>query len=197
MKLGFDIDEVICNLADAFEKYLKETYDIDWPIDCFAYFKFSSCNFHEDLELNTKIIEDMNVISNDPDFQLNAKPYKDALRALRGFKKQGHSLHFITNRPVVNKEKTIEWFRRHNIPFDTIDVIGKYEKGMVGRALNLDFYVDDLEEHLESMYRHKSRWHKGLGLMTRPWNADSIDGSKFVRFNNWREIERHLGIHNR
>ena len=197
MRLGFDIDEVVCNLADEFEKYILKTYNIEWPIDCFTYFKFSRCNFHENIEMNRKIIDDLNITANDPGFQSKAKPYKDAVVTLRRLKKQGHTLHFITNRPVVNENATIKWFRVNKIPYDSLDVIGKYEKGMVGRALNLDFYLDDLEEHLESMYLHKSRWRKGLGLMTKPWNKDSIDGSKFIRFNNWQEIERHLGIQNR
>lgn len=197
MRLGFDVDEVICNLADEFEKYLLETYNIDWPIDCFTYFKFSACNFHQDPEMNLKIVEDMNITANDPKFQFKAKPYKEAVKTIRRLKKQGHSVHFITNRPVDNTEATVEWFRKKKIPYDTLDVIGGYEKGMVGRALNLDFYLDDLETHLESMYKHKSRWRKGLGLFTRPWNKNSIDGSRFIRFNNWVEIERHLGVQNR
>lgn len=197
MRLGFDVDEVTANLGKEFEKYLKKVYNIHWPLSCFTAFKFENCVFDEDESLNRKIIDDMIIRANDPDFQFEAKPYKDALAAFRKFKKQGHTLHFITNRPEINKDKTIEWFRVNKIPFDSIDVIGQNEKGMVGRALNLDFFLDDLERHLESMYRHKNRWHKGLGLLTRPWNKDYIDGSKFIRFNNWREVERHLGIQNR
>jgi len=197
MKFGFDVDEVIANLVGEFEKYLRDRYGLDWPPECFHQYKFRDCRFVDDEEMNKKIIDEMNIISNDPDFQMAAMPFPDAASTIRRLKKQGHSIHFITNRPKINKEKTIAWFNLHKISFDSIHVIGQEEKGMVGRALNLDFFIDDLEKHLESMYRYKNRWRKGLGLMNKPWNRLSIDGSRFIRFNDWVEISRHLGINNR
>jgi hypothetical protein len=58
--------------------------------------------------------------------------------------------------------------------------------------------MDDCIWHLDDMFRYKNRWRKGLGLFTRPWNEnESIDLSRFLRFNNWKEVIRHLGIHKR
>lgn len=197
MRLGFDIDEVVVRLADLLANYVEEKYNIEWPVDCFKFFELTKCVFHKDPEINKEMATHLLEVVNSNEFQLQAPPYEEAAYALRGFKKQGHTLHYITNRPVANKEATITWFRENKIPFDSIDVIGKFEKGMVGRALNLDFYMDDLESCLESMYIHKHRWRKGLALMTRPWNKESIDGSRFIRMNDWAEVERHLGIHKR
>ena len=71
-------------------------------------------------------------------------------------------------------------------------------KGRVGRSLNLDFFMDDCSWHLADMYRYKSRWRKGLGLFTQPWNKNEvIDITKYIRFDNWKDIIRHLGIHKR
>jgi len=198
MKLGFDIDEVICALCDLANKWLKDNYNIDWTRDDFKSHNLRDNIYVEDPKLNEEITERLIEMINDPEIQMTAKPFPNAAKVMRRFRKEGHSLHFITCRKIGADKYSIKWLRNYNIPFDTVHHLGHdCDKGLIGRSLNLDCYVDDLEEHLESMYRYKKRWRKGLVLWTRPWNEDSIDASKFVRINNWEEFIRHLGIHKR
>jgi uncharacterized HAD superfamily protein len=198
MKLGFDLDEVVVDLTAEFTLYLESTYGLEWPIDCFVDYNFAKCAFTSDDELNKEIAKDMVRVANDPNFQDNAKPMPGAVRTLQELKKTGHKLYFITARPKQNQPYTFRWLRKNNIPFDGLEVIGQEEeKGVYGRRLNLDMFVDDLESHLESMYRHKNRWKKGLVLYTRPWNVGAYDATRFVRVDNWKQIIRHVGIQNR
>jgi len=198
MKLGFDLDEVVINLVDVLIRYIKEEFDLDWTIDNFVKYDMLENKFHKDIDENNKIAwRAINIVS-DIDIQMTAKPYEGAPAFIRGLKKEGHSIHFITARKRGEENKTVKWLRKYKIPFDSVHHIGYgEEKGQLGRVLNLDFYIDDHEEHLESMYKYKKRWNKGLALMTRPWNVSSYDASKFVRINNWVELRRHLGIHKR
>jgi len=198
MKLGFDLDEVVVNLIDVLLEYINKEFDLNWTIDNFVNYNLLENKFHEDDESNNKMARRAIKVVTDIDVQITAKPYREAPPFIRKLKKEGHSIHFITARKCGEENKTATWLRKYKIPFDSINHVGYgEEKGQLGRILNLDFYIDDHEEHLKSMYKYKKRWKKGLALMTRPWNVDSYDASKFVRINNWVELNRHLGIHKR
>jgi len=199
MRLGFDLDEVIVNLTAEFERYLKDTYKIEWPIDCFVSYHFDECVFvPDDEEKNNIVVADLLQQVKDPDVYLNAKPYKDAAQVLTELKRRGHKIYLISSRPKQLQPTTFKWLRNNDIPFDDLKVIGRsVPKGFYGRKLYLDSFVDDYEPNLESLLKYKSRWRKGLMLMDRPWNRGSIDGSKFKRIHNWQEILRHIGISNR
>lgn len=198
MKLGFDLDETVVDLTSEIEKYLEINYGISWPAECFINYGFRDCKFINDETLNEKIVDDLCIIANDADFQHSAAPAYGAREVLQKLKKVGHQIYFISSRPKQNQPKTFRWLRENDIPFDGLRIIGLDEqKGPHGRRLNLDMYVDDLEKHLVSMWNYKKKWRKGLLLMDKPWNRQRMDGSKFKRVHNWKEILRHVGIANR
>lgn len=200
MRLGFDVDEVICALCDVTVAWMKEEYDIDWAVEDFREFAISKNVYTEDLKYNDEITEGLLKIIFDLDFQSTAEPTEGAPEFIRELKKRGHSIHYITCRKYGAEDVTAKWLRKYDIPFDSVHHLGatlNVEKGMLGRSLNLDFYMDDLEKHLLSMYVHKKRWRKGLMLWTRPWNEYSLDTSKFARAEKWDDVIRHLGIHKR
>lgn len=198
MKLGFDLDEVVANVSDVIIKYLEDTYGIQINKKMFKEFNIIDNTFHPDSVLDEEIVSDLLEKVNKSSFLAKAKPDKEAAKNIKQFKKSGHSIHFITSRKLNDEVEVAKWLRKYNIPFDTIHNVGKErEKGFYGRFLNLDFYIDDLLEQLESMFRYKKRWRKGLVLLTRPWNEGPIDASKFIRLDDWVQISRHLGIHNR
>jgi len=198
MKLGFDLDEVVVALCDALTKYMNDKFDLGWTVEDFKIFNLLHNKYSDDEEYNDKIAKDVIEVANDIEFQMTVKSYEGAPEFIRKLKKEGNSIHFITSRKYGEEDFTAKWLRKYKIPFDTLHHAGLgAEKGRFGRILNLDFYIDDCEEHLKSMYRYKKRWKKGLALMDRPWNRDSIDGSRFIRIKNWKELTRHLGIHKR
>lgn len=198
MKLGFDLDEVVVALCDALTKYINDKFDLGWTVEDFKVFNLLHNKYSDDEEYNDKIAKDIIEVVSGIEFQLTAKPCEGATEFIRRMKKEGNSIHFITNRKYGKEDRSAKWLREYKIPFDSINHVGfGAEKGRFGRILNLDFYIDDCEEHLESMYKYKKRWNKGLALMDRPWNRDSIDGSRFIRIKNWKELTRHLGIHKR
>jgi len=202
MKLGFDIDGIVANMAQAMVDFINEKYKLNYTVNVFGFHELWKNKYAEDEKLNRQITQDMyDEIIGNQEALLKIPPYTEAVRVLQKFKKNGHSLHFITARKDASKKSTFNWFRKNKIPFDTIHITGSLKrprKGMLGRTLNLDFYIDDQDEYLEEMYTYKNRWRKGLFLFTRPWNENKvIDLSKFKRVSNWKEINRHLGIYNR
>jgi len=205
MKLGFDVDGIVADLPQLMVEYINEKYNLNHDVSIFASHDVTQNKYVEDDELSTQISLDMleNVVRNDGAMSIT-KPYKDGVAAIRKLAKH-HTLHFITARPGSMKKSTVDWFRNCNIPFTTIHALGGdkpgecvVSKGRLGRSLNLDFYMDDSLCHLEDMYKYKNRWRKGVALFTRPWNVDELlDTDKFIRFDKWTEIIRHLGIHKR
>jgi uncharacterized HAD superfamily protein len=205
MKLGFDIDGVVADLPSMMLEYINEKFNLNHDINVFKNHDVSLNKYVDDDELSGEIATALlkDIVRNNEAVE-KVKPYEDAVVAIRKLAKH-HSIHYITVRPSDQRKATINWLRINSIPFNSIHVIGGngpggglVGKGQTGRYLNLDFYLDDSPWHLDDMYRYKNRWHKGVALLTRPWNVDeSLDRSKFMRFDNWNEIIRHLGIHKR
>lgn len=198
MKLGFDLDEVVIALCNKLVEYMKNEYNIEWSVEDFVKYDLTKSVYSKDPEYNEKITNGVIKTVCDPKFQITAKPFEGVPAIIRRLKKEGHTLHFVSCRKYGAESYTVKQLREHSIPFNSIHHLGYGgDKGMVGRSLNLDFFIDDHEEHLISMYKYKKRWKKGLLLFDRPWNRDSVDASKFTRVKNWKEITRHLGIHKR
>jgi len=201
MKLGFDIDEVICLLSHQIANEAMNEFEISQgeameEISAFIQeYNFKRDNAHKETDPIVKFFLDK---AYNTDSILAAPVDEEGKQVIRLLKRGGHSIHFITSRSNEFRDVTVKWMRNNKILFDSIDFVGhKGEKGAVARALNLDFFLDDLEKSLESMYKYKKRWRKGLCLLDKPWNADYIDGSRFIRMENWQAVFRHLGIHNR
>ena len=192
MKLGFDIDGIVADMAQSLIDHANDKYNLNHTVEIFVYHNLFKDKYTDDDALNREIAKAMvdNVI-HDENAIYEVKPYEEAIEAILRFKRL-HSIHFITSRRKDESSITIAWLRKHKIPFDSVHCTGPSEpgqssKGMFGRSMNLDFYIDDQSKHLEAMYKFKARWHKKQALYTRPWNVDeSIDTSKFVRVNDWK-----------
>lgn len=201
MRLGFDIDEVICLLSERIARNTMAKFDMSYEdarpmIDKFIKdYNFKRDNAHNE---TNEVIKFFLYEAYNHDTLLSAPPDKEGQKAIKSFKHGGHSIHFITSRDKKFKDLTVNWMRKNKIVFDSIDFVGHGgEKGIIARALNLDFFLDDLEASLESLHKYKKRWRKGLCLLDKPWNDGYIDGSRFKRLHNWTEVKRHLGIHKR
>jgi uncharacterized HAD superfamily protein len=206
MKLGFDIDGIVANMAATMVGHINEAFNLNHTEDVFVNHQIFNNEYVDDPEENDKISTSIydNVIHNVDTLRI-LKPHEDAVEAIRRLAKYGHSIHFITARSKSQHSITVEWIRKNLIPFNTIHSVGKdgnrgnvVSKGQQARALNLDFFIDDDPANLPDFYRYKKRWRKGVALFTRPWNVnESVDGSRFLRFDNWIEVIRHLGINKR
>lgn len=199
MKLGFDIDGIVANMAQVMIDKANEKFGLDYTVEIFERHSPFKVDFGKG-PMNEEIAKYMlESVVHDKEAILNeVQPYPEALDALRKLRKAGHTLHFITKRRKDEYGHTMQWFRKHKVPFDTIDNVGPQGKGMLGRSMNLDMFVDDVYKNLEDMYKFKKRWRKGLILFTRPWNKWTfIDSNVYLRMKDWEEIFRHVGIHNR
>jgi len=206
MKLGFDIDGIVANMGLAMVEHINNVFNLNHTMDVFVNHQIFNNTYVDDLEENEKIAVSIyeDIIRNEDTLSV-LKQHEDAVEAVRKLYKHGHSIHFITARAKDQHSATVSWLRKNLIPFNTVHSVGKngrggniVGKGQQARALNLDFFIDDDPVNLPDFYRYKKRWRKGVALFTRPWNAnESIDESRFLRFDKWIEVIRHLGINKR
>ena len=198
MKLGFDMDGIVANMSEIMVASMNEQFGLNHSPEIFVYHDLFKNSYVGDEEIDKEIAEFLHTgVIRNKEAVLSIPPYEEAAAAIRKLSRQ-HTIHFITARGPSQLKICIKWLRKNNIPFNSVHTVGKEPKGMTGRSLNLDFYIDDEVRHLETMYKYKNRWRKGLALFTRPWNKDAaFDGSKFLRVDDWNFITRHLGVQNR
>lgn len=198
MNLGFDLDEVIAQMAQRALDHLNEVFECEYSFNALRSFQFNCNTFSEVPEEQDAAIDCLMWAIEDHYSIINVKPYEDAVKSLRMFKKQGHKIIIVTKRPKNLKDVTHDWMHKNNVPYDKLILTDHAPKSSVIGNLKLDCFVDDLESNLIDLYKAQSRWKKGLLLMTRPWNENNpIDVYKFTRVNNWVDIKNKLSIGNR
>lgn len=198
MNLGFDLDEVIAQTGKMVFSKFNERNNSDLTHEALTSFYFDENTFSEDEAEQEKIVNELLDILFSDDYILDIEPYEEAVKALSTLKRQGHDIFIVTKRHTKTKDLTLEWLRAHKVPCTKLVLTGLEEKGAAARRYKLDGFVDDLAENLIDLHKTKMRWHKGLMLMTRPWNCnDYIDTSKYTRVSNWGEVLRRIHIGNR
>ena len=63
----------------------------------------------------------------------------EALKSLH----QDHGLHFITAREEKMRHVSIDWLNRHQIPMDTITLLGHSNKASLAKELGCELFVED------------------------------------------------------
>lgn len=184
-KLGFDLDEVLVKTLDRVREYLTNEFGFDIEPETITDFRFYKHPLYEE---NQEAFESLFEKFKDMSFFESCKPDKTGVKTLKQLQRKGHTLYFISNRPKGREEETAKWFRKYKIPFNKIFHTNfDTDKGFVGRHLNLDFYVDDRVEDIESMLKYKNRWKKGIFIFDKPWNRH-YHNNRVGRLYDWQEV---------
>ena len=189
MNLGFDLDEVISQTSWMALEHVNNTLDLNYTLDVFEKYWFEENFFSPDEAVQQKVIRLLYDAIKDPALLTTSKPYPGAKECLQEFKGRGHSIFIITKRPLNQFDATFNWLNKNDIPFDGLHLTKETSKGKLANELELDMFVDDLEENLHDMHAHRYMWSRGLLLMTRNWNKNNtIDHNKFSRVHDWDAI---------
>ena len=169
MIVGFDLDEVICNLRGLLSKTLQQR--TGRAIDPTQWVDYSIHKaygiLHEDMLdiiVEDKILE-----------RASLEPFAaDAVRRIRDI---GHETAIITARAFHPEGESItrDWLASHDIDVDRLILTGESEsKADAMKPIgHFGFYVDDNLRHLEDVSRVLPE--VGLFVIDRPWNrGDNI-----------------------
>lgn len=188
MRFGFDIDEVVARSVEKVLTLLGKIYNRKWTCNNIYCYSFEKICFVEDDKLNKRVVKDLIKLVNDPDVQSMFEPYEDAVGYLKKYKKEGHSLHFVSARPT-EEDNTVRWFKKWSIPFDSIHhIIGG--KGSVVKSLGLDCFVEDCPGCLDKII--EKNLQTKLFLLDKRWNV-FYSSNRVVRIYSWEELDYYLG----
>jgi len=180
MKAGIDLDGVVANLMTPFLKEINKRFNLE-----LKYEDIISYRFEDWVPVD---IEDLRAIWESPEFIWGQPLLPWARWGINRLIDFGYSVYIVTARKSHLKTFTLEWLKKHKIPFDEI-VTGKYEEKWSYIERNgLDIFIEDRTKNaLEA-----GKFCKRVYLVDKPYNryAITLDESKshIIRVNNWREI---------
>lgn len=176
MKLGIDMDGVLCDFIKGYNALAKAEFgkDLPYPAVEWDHGPNNGITKAEDNKL-------WEIIKSTP-FHVTLLPLPGALDAIERLNVMGmggHSVYFITSRPGNHAKFWAEqWLRWHGMDNPTV-LIAK-EKGFVVKGLRLDVFADDKPENNLDVINQTGRTSPLPGgglkpnihvyLINQPWN---------------------------
>lgn len=169
MRIGIDIDGVLANFWEAYERLFievggdlfgdrkwpaQEPQVWDWPYE-FGYTKTQTKLVWKKIEENPYFWMELNPLA-------EFEPFREWITD-----NDKDEIYFITDRPgQYTKLQTECWFGAREIPYATVLVSS--QKGLCAQALNLELYIDDKTENIMAV-QIDSPTTKAY-LLNRPYN---------------------------
>lgn len=173
MIIGLDLDEVCCDLVGNVCGHIHDVYDHEHDSEVFASYNFYENDYTGNEKLNEKVADDLITQVTNLEFLRTCLPIDGTVEAVNTLKSKGHEIHILTARAEGEENNTIEWLNLFGYKVDSVTHIGFGScKGVVGKAMGLDIFVDDHTYNIDSMLEHTDA---KVYLITRPWNIDYND----------------------
>lgn len=147
MKIGFDIDGVLCDLINSYINKLKENSMIDENI--------SEKDIYTDLKIQFNFSAEQEKQILNYDLYYNLHPNMEIINDIRSFIDHGYEILYITARYNDDeiKQATIDWLRKYDIFDRSQGCIHERSdfKYIHAKENNLDFFIDDYHKVIKSM----------------------------------------------
>ncbi len=184
LRIGIDIDDVVCDHIKHLVKYYNETHEDSVPLDAIS--TWEVVNHLPKMYGDVKKLDTVwNSFMDTEDFT-NLPSIKDSVDIINTFGVD-NKIFFITARNPVLCTKTYDWMHKNNL----IDypIYFTKNKGDLARRLKLDVHLDDGVHNLDSIVK-QSPGTVPL-LYTAPWNTTN---KSYVRCNDWKDVYSELSI---
>lgn len=170
MNIGFDIDGVLYPWHGSIYRYFTEFKNY-----ADSYTEFWTHYWHI-----PSVQEYISYLTTVPIFCEDSNPVNGALELLNSLDSEGHTIHYITNRPDEVILATHHYLQSHKFPQNENLYIGK-DKPTYARGVNLNLFIDDREKNIIEMTPVCLSI-----LVAQPWNVDYQD--KYPTIHNIREV---------
>ena len=189
MRIGFDLDEVLCNIIDTLLDSIYHNFGLRFDIDVFQHYDFYSNSYTPDVELNTQIADKLVEMVDKKDKLYDAPPpYKEMIDVLKSLHQEGHEVHIVTARHASCYDLTVSWLSKEDVPYDSLSLTGLRScKGATLKALGLDYFIDDHTDNVESAIDADKNLHGKIFLVDKPWNRWYND-HRAVRIHKAKDI---------
>ena len=100
-----------------------------------------------------------------------------------------HNIHFVTAREEKMRDVSLEWLKDHQIPLDTISLLGSHYKAGKAGELNSDIFIEDCYNNALQL----SKAGFDVLLVDCSYNKGSLPHN-VSRVKNWFEIMKFVEI---
>ncbi|MDD5084283.1 MAG: hypothetical protein PHT88_05155 [Candidatus Moranbacteria bacterium] len=188
MKIGIDLDDVLCDYATAFVKYHNDTYSTTLTkADIWSY------NFWDVLNISREEAVKRVYAFGRSSKMMDIDPVPGAKRAVDSLLARNHELSLITARDADFSDITHHWLARH-FPgvFSDIHFVNHYStttaprsKGDVCREIGASMMIDDSFDNAISCH---GVCGSGVLLFDAPWNANKELPVGVHRVFSWYDV---------
>lgn len=172
MKIGIDIDGVIADFVDEFNKIIYNKYDFK--------LRESDIYVHDIyLVLGITLEDSLEIIYET--LQRNLKMVAKAKNSIKKLNKD-HEIYILTARDKKFTRKTLDWLDDKSIPYDEILFLNEGEKFQCKEKFDVI---------IEDCLKDAINWRKKVKyviLYDRPWNQTLDIKNLLIHLKNWDEI---------
>lgn len=176
MKIGVDIDNVICTTSEAVIEYLNERLPITLSLDDIN-------EYWMEKSIPEQYRWAVDLAFHDSAMWKKVKMIEGAAKGIETLYKEGEEIFFVTSTTPDNLKKKIKFLKR-NLPFLSGSYINDHMITIKQKTLlNLDIMIDD---YLNNLIGERSYYSICLAY---PWNRKVIsEEPNFIRVKDWRDI---------
>ena len=176
MKIGVDIDNVICTTSEAVIEYLNERLPITLSLDDIN-------EYWMEKSIPEQYRWAVGLAFHDSAMWKKVEMIEGAAKGIETLYKEGEEIFFVTSTTPDNLKKKIKFLKR-NLPFLSGSYINDHIITIKQKTLlNLDIMIDD---YLDNLIGERSYYSICLAY---PWNRKvNSEEPNFIRVKNWKDI---------
>ncbi|RLQ92086.1 hypothetical protein [Planomicrobium sp. Y74] len=115
-----------------------------------------------------------------------SSPVSENAKSILNQWKEQYELFYISARGENVMDITFEWFKKHAIAFDHIELIGTHKKIETAKRHNVDLFFEDKHDNAVEI---SEELDIPVILFNTPYNQDPVP-NKVIRVYNWLEAEQ-------
>ncbi|GGK12326.1 putative nucleotidase YqfW [Caldalkalibacillus thermarum] len=181
-KLGIDIDGTVTDPA-TFVPFLNKAFNKNLTLDDITQYHLPPLLGVTDDEFWAWMQK------HEGDIYAQAPP-AEAAKAVLSELSGRHRLIYITARPPYLKDLTIQWFERHGLPYDHIELLGSHKKVKQAKQHGVELFFED---RLETANAMAEELDIPVILFNTPYNQGTAH-RLIHRVRNWTEAKQKLTL---
>ncbi|HSJ36586.1 MAG TPA: hypothetical protein VK945_00055 [Planococcus sp. (in: firmicutes)] len=115
-----------------------------------------------------------------------SSPVSDNAKSILNHWKEHYELFYISARSHNVSEITLDWFKKHAIAYDHIELIGTHKKIETAKKHNVDLFFEDKHDNAVEI---SEELDIPVVLFNTPYNQESVP-DKVIRVYDWLEAEQ-------
>lgn len=185
-----DMDDVLCETARGCLAIIERKFGKQIAYECLTNFDLGQA-----CELGPVETAALYHIVHHPDELLRLEPIEGAIPILKQWIAAGYEVAIVTGRPPMTYEPSLQWLRRHHVPYHSFTMVDKYARFPTDNTIAITlselagqsfcFAVEDSPTMARFL---AEQMNVPVKLFDRPWNRAAVDHPIITRYKYWQEI---------